>query len=193
MLKTKVNSLWKPRALKTISGGKDTTLGRLYGYLIYITKYHQISHTQSLVYQQVMVIWKDLNIKFPSFWFYLKCCLPSLHVLFLADFSKDSARNQQATAGEQQGTSKECHHVIRWFRLSLLCLTTNPSWRVNNLRLFFVDSRVLFRLFLVYSKQSRSFWFASVHWHLFFTGNECPQWTIGTAILSYLHTNGNTK
>ncbi len=41
MVKTKINLRWKPRALKTISGGKDTTLGRLYGYLIYITKYQK--------------------------------------------------------------------------------------------------------------------------------------------------------
>ncbi|MBR5920656.1 MAG: hypothetical protein IKZ56_05795, partial [Bacteroidales bacterium] len=43
--------------------------------------------------------------------FLIKCCLPSLHVLFAADFSKVSARNQQGdskgAAREQQGDSKK--------------------------------------------------------------------------------------
>ena len=47
----------------------------------------------------------------PSNQFLIKCCLPSLHVLFAADFSKVSARNQQGdskgAAREQQGNSKE--------------------------------------------------------------------------------------
>ena len=51
MVKTKINLRWKPRALKTISGGKDTTLGMLYGYLLLITKYQK---QHSLVYQEVM-------------------------------------------------------------------------------------------------------------------------------------------
>jgi hypothetical protein len=51
MLKTKVHLLWKPRALKSISDGKDTTLGMLYGYLLLITKYQK---QHSLVYQEVM-------------------------------------------------------------------------------------------------------------------------------------------
>ena len=33
MVNTKVNLRRKPRALKSISDGKDTTLGKLYGYL----------------------------------------------------------------------------------------------------------------------------------------------------------------
>ena len=38
-----------------------------------------------------------------SSYFLIKCCLPSLHVLFVADFSKVSARNQQ---GDSKGTER---------------------------------------------------------------------------------------
>ena len=37
--------------------------------------------------------------------------------------------------------------VICWFWLSDFCLTTDPSWRVNDLELFYVDSRLIWDWF----------------------------------------------
>ncbi|MCR4872983.1 MAG: hypothetical protein K5885_05495, partial [Bacteroidales bacterium] len=76
----------------------------------------------------------------PSNQFLIKCCLPSLHVLFAADFSKVSARNQQGdskgAAREQQGEFKFAHSKNNF------CISTftssekrnTPNWTQSILR-----------------------------------------------------------